>query len=293
MPISWFPGHMHKARKALAGVMAETEIVIEILDARAPLASSNPLLARLRGEKPTIRVLNKADLASPAITQAWQRYFRGQPGSECLISGLGAPLEQRTLIAACERLAAPRPGNRIGPRLALITGIPNVGKSTLLNAWAGRKLARTGNEPAITRDLQRVKLDDRWGLVDSPGLLWPKLEDQAAAYRLAILGTIRQTALDSEDVAWHAADLLLRDFPDQVLDRYGGESLAGSAEGLMNHVGRVRGCLGRQGRVDLHKTAAVLLADIREGRLGPLSLEKPPGASDHSPPVVHPVTESP
>ena len=283
MPISWYPGHMHKARKELARAMGESDLLIEVLDARTPLASSNPMLADIRGARPCLRILNKADLADLEITRHWLDHFRQSPGNACLVNGLDQRINKADIVAACEQLAG-YPEHAPGKtRQAFITGIPNVGKSTLLNQIVDRKLAKTGNEPAVTKGQQRVRLNENWALIDTPGLLWPRLADQDAAYRLACTGTIRNTAVDAEDIAWFAAEMLLDRFYDKVQSRYHLPDKPESAEQLLLAIAKQRGCISRQGTVDWHKTAEQLLNDFRTGRLGRLSLESPPAATHDRP----------
>lgn len=272
MPISWYPGHMHKARKELAAAMEDSQLLVELLDARIPAASSNPLLASLWGGRPRLCILNKADLADAGVTRAWRHYLDGRPATRCLVNGLEDPLDPAQIIATADALVAPDEGSR----QALISGIPNVGKSTLLNQIAGRRLARTGNEPAITRHQQRVRLDSRWVLIDTPGLLWPRLSDQVAAHRLAMTGAIRNTAVDEEDIGWFAAETLLSLCPGLLQVRYQLETVPDSPATLLEALGRRRGCLGAGGRVNLRKAAELLLNDYRSGRIGRLSLESPP-----------------
>ena len=267
---------MHKASKELAKIMRETQAVIEVLDARIPESSCNPLLASIRKDLPCIRILNKADLAESKTTEAWRVHFTREKNSACLINGRDHQLSKAELVRAVQELVADndKPGLKRGQ--LVIEGIPNVGKSSLLNQLLDRKVAKTGNEPAVTRGQQRVKLDDDWYLIDTPGMLWPKLADQASAYRLAATGTIRNTAIDSDDIAWFVAELLLEKYPERLEERY---SLADSniePEQLFTQIAELRGSLGKGGRPDLNKTAEILLNDFRSGKLGRFSLESPP-----------------
>ncbi len=281
MAINWYPGHMHKANKELAKLLPGCKLVIEVLDARIPAASSNPKLDELCRDLPRLKILNKADLADPEVVNEWQECFNKLPRCYCLQSSLERRLEKSDLLNAIARLGLETADGRSGQ--IVIVGIPNVGKSTLLNHLAGRKLARTGNEPAVTKGQQRIRLDDHWYLVDTPGLLWPRLEDQEAAYRLAMTGTIRNTAIDLEDVAWFAAELLLRDYRSRLTERYKIPADCNDVEGCFEYIARSRGALGRGGGPDWHKTAELLLNDLRSGKLGTLSLEKPERQSNDLP----------
>jgi len=274
MTISWYPGHMFKANKELAKLFQQIDIVIEVLDARMPGASANPLLHKIRNQhhKPCLHILNKSDLADPERTRAWIRYFNGVPGSRGLANGKHELLSTSVIIGACQQLVPEQQRKYT----AVIAGIPNVGKSTLLNQITGRKLAKTGNEPAVTKNQQRVKLNEQWYLFDTPGVLWPKLEDQAAAYRLAAAGAIRNTAIVFEEVAMEAAEFLLRDFPEALKSRYGFIELPESAELFMTELAERRSCKSRSGSVDWHRVSEILLHDFREGKLGRLTLELPP-----------------
>lgn len=270
MTIGWYPGHMHKARKDIAEALRQVDAIIEIVDARAPYASENPLLNKLIGDKPRLRVLNKADLADPAVSQRWLDWH-ASAGIACQLfdkddaAGLRAILKRSTAGLAGKAARA----NRL-----LIVGIPNVGKSTLINLLAGRKVARVGNEPAVTRARQEIKLGDNLVLVDTPGILWPRLEDQQAAYRLAVSGAIRNTAIELGDVGLHAVTLLQQRYPAALRERYQLEPQGETPLALLEAIGRKRGCLTKAG-VDLTKAGEVVLNDLRSGKLGRISLETP------------------
>ena len=200
MAINWFPGHMHKARKEIKKVMPQMDLIIEVLDARIPFSSENPLVPNLRGDTPLIKVLNKRDLADPDITAQWQAWLEKERG----VRTITLTHNQRSEALDILRLAAEMTPGHDRQKSALrvmILGIPNVGKSTLINTLAGRPAAKTGNEPAVTRAQQAIKLPDNILLYDTPGFLWPKLSPEACGYRLAITGAIRSAVLDFEDVA--------------------------------------------------------------------------------------------
>lgn len=272
MSINWFPGHMHKARKEIAKTMDEVDVVIEVLDARLPQSSENPLVDSLRGDKPVIKVLNKADLADPALTDEWLAFFNAMSGVRALALDYENRRQIRRLPELCKQLAPVRA--RAGrPVRAMIMGIPNVGKSTLINALLGKRIAKVGNQPAVTRTQQRFSLQGGMALSDTPGILWPKIEDPDSGYRLAASGAIRDTAIEFEDVALFAANFLLKRYPQRVQERYRLQSLPEHADALIDAIGRKRGCLKPGGIVDRHKASEILLNEMRGGKLGRISFE--------------------
>ena len=276
MAISWYPGHMHKASKELVKIMLKTDAVIEVLDARIPESSCNPLLATIRGERPCIRILNKADLADSETTAAWAAYFSKLDNSACLVNGRDAQISRADIVNIAKKLIKKTNETLLIQGQIVIDGIPNVGKSTLLNQLTERKVARTGNEPAVTKGQQRVKLLEGWYLIDTPGMLWPKLEDQESAYRLAVTGTIRNTAIEVADIAWFLAELLMLEYPERLASRYDYVASDRGAEHFFDELAKLRGSIGRGGKADLNKTAEILLNEFRSGKLGKFSLEKPP-----------------
>lgn len=276
MAISWYPGHMHKASKELVKIMLKTDAVIEVLDARIPESSCNPLLATIRGKRPCIRILNKADLADSETTAAWAAYFSKLDNSACLVNGRDAQISRADIVNIAKKLIKKTDETLLIQGQIVIDGIPNVGKSTLLNQLTERKVARTGNEPAVTKGQQRVKLLEGWYLIDTPGMLWPKLEDQESAYRLAVTGTIRNTAIEVADIAWFLAELLMLEYPERLASRYDYVASDRGAEHFFDELAKLRGSIGRGGKADLNKTAEILLNDFRSGKLGKFSLEKPP-----------------
>jgi ribosome biogenesis GTPase A len=296
MAISWYPGHMHKANKEMAAIIKNIDVVIEVLDARMPSASSNPMLQKLRQDKPCLRVLNKADLANPHITKQWLAYYNEQPLSFATSRSKSDRLNAEDVVSLCKKLLKkvhtapkPEPVKSDNPDLEtlkawkrenkkqqiLIVGIPNVGKSSIMNQLLGKKIAKTGNEPAITKGQQRVRLNNNWFLVDTPGVLWPRLEDQQAAYRLALAGAIRSTAIEFVDVALFALELLINEFPESLKSRYKLEQLPDSGDELLRELALKFGCLKKDKEIDWNKVAELVVNDYRSGRFGNLSLEKP------------------
>jgi len=274
MKIQWFPGHMHKAGKEIKESLPEIDILIEVLDARLPFSSANPLLSELRGDKPCIKILNKADLADSARTELWQTYLEQEEGVKTLaLTALQVDKVQK-VVDLCRKLI-PHKVTNTKVIHALIMGIPNVGKSTLINALAGRTIAKTGNEPAVTKRQQRIDLHNGIILHDTPGMLWPNLENHNTGYRLATTGAIKDTALKHDDVASFAGEFLLQHYPEALKQRYQINSLPETDYELSLIIGKKRGCLRSGGHVDIDKVAKILLAEIRDGSLGKITLETP------------------
>ena len=278
MSIQWFPGHMTKARKAIAESMAKTDVVIEVLDARMPRASANPVVTELRRQKPCIKVLNKSDLADPKVTEAWLRHFEASSaGGKILAVALSTTKisETKRRIAELSKKLATHPSGPGKTVRAMIVGIPNVGKSTLINTLMDRKVAKVGDEPAVTKGTQLVTLKSGMTISDTPGILWPNLEDTAISVRLALGGAIPDTVIDYETVALFAARFFLERYPEQVMTRYKIAALPESETALLEEIGRRRGCLKSGGIVDVHKAADILVHEYRDGLLGRMSLEVP------------------
>lgn len=271
--IQWFPGHMHKARKEFSKILPQADLVIEVLDARLPGSSENPMLARLRRDKPCIKLLNKSDLADAKILPAWQQSLEAQRDVRTL------PCNHRDgsinqLPELCRALV-PKRKNRSARIVALIAGIPNVGKSTLINRLAGRSIAKTGGEAALTRMQQRIEISDELMLIDTPGMLWPKFENEASGYRLAATGAIRDTALELQDVASFVAEFLHQSYPERLIQRYDIDPLPSDELEILEAIARKRGCIVSGGRVDLEKVSRLLINELRGGELGGLCLETP------------------
>lgn len=274
MSINWFPGHMHKARKEIAEVMPQVDIIIEMLDARIPFSSENPLVPQLRGNTPCIKVLNKADLADPALTAVWVAHFEQQSGVRAIPISQQHPEQIKALLKLCNDML-PERNLDIRAARAMIMGIPNVGKSTLINTLAGRTIAKTGNEAGVTKAQQRIKLENNVILTDTPGFLWPKLSPPTCGYRLAVTGAIKDTVFEYADIALFAADYLLQVYPEAVMQRFDLTEQPDSDLALLDAIGVRRGCMRKGGVVDLEKAGTILITELRAGNLGPITLETP------------------
>ena len=274
MAINWYPGHMHKANKDMIKVLPQVDLIIELLDCRLPYSSQNPSIATLAKGKPCIKVLSKSDLADPAITLLWQEYFEQSASVKTMLTALDQTDKAQKLIQLCHKMV-PRLAKAKFNLQAMITGIPNVGKSTLINAVAGRKVARTGDEPAITKGMQRIRINENLVFLDTPGILWPKIHNQNSGYRLAASGAIKDTAIEIEDIAMYLSAFLLQHYPKNLMARYEMTELPASDIDFLEVMGAKRGCLRRGGRVDLEKVSSILINEYRAGMLGKITLETP------------------
>ena len=279
MTIEWFPGHMATARKKAAETMGKIDVVIEVLDARLPGASSNPLIERLRREKqrPCLKILNKADLADPAASAAWVRHF----GQEKSVAAVALSSKRPADVAKIPRLAAALVPHREGKSVRMmVMGAPNVGKSTLINALLKRKVAPTGDEPAITRQQSRFQLDHHHELIDTPGLMSPTIANEADAMMLAASHLIGPESYTDEDVATFLGDLLAARYPGLLRTRYGLEADSFDGFAVVSAIARKRGYLRRGGQPDYEKAGRALMQDYRSGLLGRITLETPQSRAD-------------
>ena len=277
MSIQWFPGHMHKTKKALIERLKSTDMVIEMLDARLPASSQNPLLAQLSRGKPKLYLLNKQDLADPELTRVWLAELQNRPNTSALALDASERQAAQKITAACRALVPHRQGiDR--PLRVLICGIPNVGKSTLINGMIGKKSAKTGNEPGITKTEQRLLLADDFWLYDTPGMLWPKIIVPQSGYNLAASGAVGRNALDEETVALELLNYLRQHYLPQLQARYQAdpeESQSWQDTDWLGWIGRRRGALLGGGRINYQKAAENTLTDFRDGQIGRITLETP------------------
>ena len=279
MAIQWFPGHMTSARKKAAENMAKTDVVIEVVDARLPEASSNPMIHQLRlhRQRPCLKLLNKSDLADPEVTKAWIEYYNRQPGVKAVAISSKRAGDVARIPALCQTLA-PHRNDTLKPLRMMIMGIPNVGKSTLMNALLKRKVAAVGDEPAVTKHQQTLDINNRQTLTDTPGMMWPKIAHDSDGYMLAASHAIGVNAVIEDDVAIFLAGILLQRYPAFLAARYGIDSQSTDAVGVVEIIAKKRGCFlkGKHaGEFDMEKAAIILLTEYRAGTLGRISLETP------------------
>lgn len=279
MNYQWYPGHMTRAKRMMQEDMKLIDLVIELLDSRVPLSSRNPDIDELAKQKARLVLLNKADLADERLNEAWADYFRGQG---CFVAKIDSrnrgglkPIQSLIQEACREKTERDRKRGILNrPVRAMVVGIPNVGKSTFINSFAGRACAKTGNRPGVTKGKQWIRLNKQVELLDTPGILWPKFEDQQAGMKLALIGSIRDELLNGEELALWLIDLLKKRYPGALQERYqaGEEENSGT---ILEMVARQRGCLLKGDELDLTKAAGLLLDDFRSGRLGRITLEMP------------------
>lgn len=275
--LHWYPGHMNRATRELEALMPSQDVVIEVLDARLPASSANPLVTELRRKKPCIKVLTKSDLADPQVTQAWLAYFQRDSSVTAFASTTEKPQETKKRIRELSQgMAAPR-GKDAAVR-GLIVGVPNVGKSTLVNLLHHKNVAAVGDKPGVTKEQQRIVLESGMVLTDSPGITWRKFEDQAGAMRLAFAGSLPDTTIEYVTLALFGGAFLLERYPKLLTTRYKLAELPATADALLETIGRKRGKLKGGGAIDIEKAAEILVHEFRKGTIGRISLEAPPAA---------------
>lgn len=286
MTIQWFPGHMTRAKRQIQEKLKLIDVVFELLDARIPASSRNPMIDEITGAKPRLILLNKADLADPALTESWCASLRAD-GKAAIAIDASTGTGMRDIAAKARELLRDKiqrqldKGMQPRPVRALIVGIPNVGKSTLINRIAGRSVAATGDRPGVTKGQQWIRSGTELELLDTPGILWPKFDDPEAGYLLAATGAIKEDVLHIDEVACYALRFLAERYRPALIGRYGLEDLPAAlpdlqaAAAVLEAIGRKRGCLAGGGHVDYEKAAGVLLRDLRSGKLGRMTLESP------------------
>ena len=281
--LQWYPGHMKKARQIIEENLKLVDVVIELLDARIPMSSANPMVREIIAGKPRVVALNKSDLADASMTRKWVEFFCKQGMRAVAVDSVkGAGMKQ--LVKLSEELARPKTeklvgkGARARSARCMILGIPNVGKSSLINRLAGSVKARAENKPGVTRAKQWIRIGANLELLDTPGILWPKFEDRVVGLKLAFTGAIHDEIYDMEQVASRLAELLRQRYPERIAERF---KLAGelpeTGQALLEAVGRKRGCLLKGGAVDAEKAQRILMAEFRSGKLGCVTLDEIPG----------------
>ncbi|PFG06736.1 ribosome biogenesis GTPase YlqF [Bacillus sp. es.034] len=278
MTIQWFPGHMAKARRQVTEKLKLVDIVIELVDARIPLSSRNPMIEEIIGQKPRLVLLNKADMADTNRTNQWISYFKEQ-GITALAVNAQAGKGLQVIVQAAKEILKDKfdrmKSRGMRPRAirAMIVGIPNVGKSTLINRLAKKNIAKTGNTPGVTKAQQWIKVGKELELLDTPGILWPKFEDPKVGYKLALTGAIKDTILNLQDIAVYGLRFLAEHYPERLEERYGLEGLSEEVVDSFDKIGAKRGCLMTGGEVNYDKTSEIIVRDIRNVQLGPMTFD--------------------
>ena len=279
MNYQWYPGHMTKAVRMMQEDIKLVDLLIEIADARIPRASRNPDIDRLGQNKARLILLNKSDLSDEKMNQSWKEYFTAQGVSAVLIDsrkGTGLKEIQNAVMSACrEKIERDRKRGILNrPVRAMVAGIPNVGKSTFINAYAGKACTKTGNKPGVTKGKQWIRLGKNLELLDTPGILWPKFEEESIGLHLAMIGSINDEILHEDELACKVIEFMKQDYAGRLQNRYGVEETE-AAPAILEAISIKRGCLKKGGEPDLDKAAGMLLDEFRSGTLGRITIEKP------------------
>lgn len=285
MNYQWYPGHMAKAKRMMQENIKLIDVVIELVDARIPLSSKNPDIDQLAKGKSRVILLNKSDMADPGYTSAWKAYFEEKGFYVALVnskSGTGVKQVKDIVYKACEAKIERdrRKGILNRPVRAMVVGIPNVGKSTFINSFVGKASAKTGNKPGVTKGKQWIRLNNNIELLDTPGILWPKFEDQSVGLRLALIGSINDNIINTTELTLEFIKFVSNFYPASLVDRYGIEPFGlledmSSTTKVLEQIALKRGCLIKGGEPDIDRAALLVLDDFRSVRLGAISLEKP------------------
>lgn len=282
MNFQWYPGHMTKAKRQMQEDIKLIDLVVEIVDARIPLSSRNPDIDDLGKNKFRLILMNKADLADKKVTDQWSRFFKEKGYFVVSLdarSKNGMKSISDIIMEACkEKIQRDlKRGIKNRPVRAMVVGIPNVGKSTFINSYAGKACAKTGNKPGVTKGKQWIRLNKNVELLDTPGILWPKFEDQMVGLRLALIGSIKDEILNTDELAIELIKFLKSAYPGVLAERYGIEEVEDNLQ-LLCEIARCRQCLSKGNELDYSKAAVLLMDDFRSGKLGKISLEFPPEA---------------
>lgn len=280
MNIQWYPGHMTKARRMMQEDIKLIDIVAELVDARVPVSSKNPDIDELAKGKSRLILLNKADLADPACTKAWESYFKSKGFYVLALdarTGKGVKSVTGIIQEACrEKIERDKRRGLINrPVRAMVVGIPNVGKSTFINTYAGKACTKTGNKPGVTKGKQWIRLNKNVELLDTPGILWPKFDDQAVGLKLAMIGSIKDDILDLREVVWNLVGLLLENYPGILKNRYNIQENSDRMN-VIEQIADVRNCRQKGNALDTDKASKLILDDFRSARLGAITLDFPP-----------------
>ncbi|HZJ76192.1 MAG TPA: ribosome biogenesis GTPase YlqF [Oscillospiraceae bacterium] len=280
MNINWYPGHMKKTKKLLREQLKLIDVACELLDARIPLSSKNPDLDQIMGDKPKIIIFNKIDLADPQITSEWVEYFKSQqkiavPVNSITGNGIRQVMEECRKATKVKIDTLMKKGRRPGSIRIMIVGIPNVGKSSFINKLVGRRAAQIGDKPGVTKGKQWIRLKGNMDLLDTPGILWPKIEDPAVALNLAFIGAIKDGIIDTEILAYKLLEILWADHKEKIIKRYKLENEYDTIVEPMDCIAKNRGCILKGNKIDYFRISNIILDEFRSAKIGRISLEYP------------------